>query len=402
VLTRVAALSTLSTRAQERGTRFLIYPQSKRLPGFRTPEVVYVDAPPGSIKPGPEDTAIYIVDAVDKLAYREGGGKPPYTGPRFPPAAPDPEGHFDHIDPTNPAFPSATVYAAVRCVLAIWEGYFGRQLPWYFRRKYPRLEVVPQVQTDTAYSGDGYLEFGFANRANPFCELFDVVAHEMGHLINWEVIGKPRRRSMVYRANDEACADLVSIVSSLHFDSVVNHLLEHTKGNLFSVNELARIGDLGKTRQARIAFNARRMSTVRRDRDRDRYKYNLSLPFTGGAFDILVGIYERGLIHRGAIPAALAQRSHYIRRREIARIQREFGQRFSANPAKFTRALLDARDIFGRLLARAWDKTAARHRSHAGVAKNMIAADNELTGGRYGSLIRESFAWREILPPRTP
>lgn len=36
-------------------------------------------------------------------------------------------------------------------------------------------------------------------------------------------------------------------------------------------------------------------------------------------------------------------------------------------------------------------------RSHAAVGANMIAADVELSGGRYGPWVRECFERREIL-----
>ena len=210
-------LRTLNRRFEQRGTRFLVYAQSKKLNGFARPELIYVNAPPGSIRPGPEDDAIYVVDAADKWAYRETGGAPPYTGARFPPAIPNRDGHFDMITPTHPAFSSATVYASVKCVFEIWEEYFGRQLSWRNGRRTQRLEVIPRAETDNAWAGDGFLEFGLVNNSpsNPYCQNFDAVAHEVGHTIGWIVIGKPARRSLDYRANDEACADLIAIVSAL-------------------------------------------------------------------------------------------------------------------------------------------------------------------------------------------
>ena len=388
---------TLQTRFKERGTRFLIYPQPKTLRGFASPVPVYVDMPPRTIKAGPEDDALYVVDAVDKLAYKESRSKPPYTGARYAAAEPDADGHFDHIKPTDRRFLSATVYATVRCVHEIWEGYFGRHLPWYVSDGGRRFEIVPFAETDTAYSGDGYLEFGYPTVRNPYCQNFDVVAHEVGHSIGWAVIGRPEHRSMAYRANDEACADLMAIVASLHFESMVDRLLRETRGNLFSVNVLSRLGKLGKTRQARKAFNRVTMSTVRRDPDPARQKYNLSLPFTGGGFDILVEIYEQGLLAREAIPVALATWSGSAGRRELRAIQREFSRHYARKRARFRSALLDARDHFGRLIARAIDKTGMTERSHARLAANMLHADGELSGGRYAALIRESFERRGIL-----
>jgi hypothetical protein len=396
-----------SVPSDSKGTRFLVYPQPKRLRGFDRPEVIHLRAAPGSIQAGPQDHLAYVVDAVDKVAYAElkgqRGGKPPYTGPRYPPAEPSASNHFDHLRAGTRAFRSATAFATVRLVLEIWEGYFGRQLRWYFRRMHPRLEIIPLLDADNAYSGPGYLELGGASRSSPYCENFDVVAHEVGHLIVRGVIGNPapNRKTLAFRGHDEAAADLVAIVASLSFESVLDHLLEHTRGNLFSSNEISRLGELGKTTQIRKAFNYLKMSTVKRDRDPDPavYKYRLSRPFTGGAFDVLVEIYEQGLVDRKAIPSELADRSYMVRGREREAVQKEFARHFGSKRKRFKDALVQARDYFGRLLARTWDKTSLRSLSYPRVAANMIAADVELSGGRYGDVIRECFEWREILPP---
>jgi hypothetical protein len=394
---------TLNRRFEQRGTRFLIYPQSKKLRGFARPELIYVNAPPGSIRPGPEDDAMYVVDADEKLSYIEFGGKPPYLESRLPPAVPDPEGHFNHIRPTAPEFSSATVYASVKCVFEIWEDYVGRQLSWRNGRNRQRLEIIPRGDTDNSWAGVGFLEFGFADDApsNPYCQNFDVVAHEVGHVIGWMIVGRPVRRTMKYRANDEACADLISIISTLHFDSVVNHLLEHTRGDLASPNLVSRIGELSKTRYTRNAFNSARMSTVKKVADPDEYKIRLARPFTGAGFDLLVGLYLEGLVERGAIPAKLLRPSR-LRSREAALAHRVFVQHFKTKRARFESALFDARDYLGRLLARALERTPMRTRSHDTIAANMIAADRELSSSRYGALIRDCFVRREILPPAKP
>ena len=60
---------TLNARYKERGTRFLLYPQSRDLRGFSRPVTVYVDAPPGTIGAGPSDQLMQVVDAIDKESY---------------------------------------------------------------------------------------------------------------------------------------------------------------------------------------------------------------------------------------------------------------------------------------------------------------------------------------------
>ncbi len=395
----------LDTRLKETGTRFLIYPQHKSLKGFEKPEVVCLSAAPGTIQAGPEDEGIYVVDAKDKRPY-EWPQKPPYTGPRHTLAEPDAQGHFDRIKPAERTFSSATMFATVRRVLDIWEDYFGRKLPWYFRVTYPRMELIPRVEWDNAQSGYGFLEFGFGrtpsggiDHNNPYCENFDVLAHELGHSIKNEVIGWPARDrvTLEYGGHHEALADLVAMVASLHFDTVIDHLLEHTAGNLFSVNELSRVGELSKTRQIRKVFNYEKMSTVNHGEEHD-----LSLPFTGGAFDVFVEIYERNLIERGAIPKDLGDRSYNAQAREIPGIQNEFEGHFKNKKRDFRGALLDARDYFGSLLAKAWDRTSKNDLYYSDVVRNLIDADGELSGGQYGPLIRECFEWREITASVNP
>jgi len=260
---------------------------------------------------------------------------------------------------------------------------------------------VPRLaHQDNAWSGRGFLELGAEGRDKWYAENFDVVAHEVGHLILRQVVGEPppARKTLAYRGHDEAAADLVAIVASLHFAPTVEHLLAHTRGNLFSPNELSRLGELGRAREVRRAFNYLTMADVRRHRDPDPavYKYRFSRPFTGGAFDVLVEIYEHGLVQRGAIPEALAAASWKARGRALRALQREFDRHYRRRRAAFAEALLDARDYFGRLLARTWDKTALPGLSYGRVVRNMLAADTELSGGRYREIVRGCFAWRGI------
>jgi hypothetical protein len=399
---------TLSRRFKERGTRFLIHPQARDLRGFAKPEVVYVDAPPGSIGPGPADQLMYVVDAVRKDPYlvRHGRprGSPPYQGPRRDPVAPGRAGHFDHTQPGTREFSATMVFASVRCALEVWESYFGRQIPWQFRRDYSRLEVIPRVEDTTAWSGYGFLEFG--RRGGLLCENFDVVAHELGHSLIRSVIGRPPHRTIAFRAFDEASADLIAITASLHFESVVAHLMAHTKGNLFSSNILSRIGELNRRQHVRNALNAWTMQDAYEEFvDENSRQYQLSLPFTGGAFEVLVEIYEQGLLQRGVVTEALVATSRAARRRDLARTQREFGRAFGPHRQAFITALFDARDYFGRLLARTWEKTSLGDlRGHTRLAYervvgHMLAADAELSGGRYQAIVRAIFERRGILSP---
>src|SRR2546427_697577 len=363
--------------------------------------------------------APYADDATGEPRWR-----PPYPRrePRRAPARPR-RGHFDHLAVGTRAFWACHVFATVRCVREIWEHCFGRRLPWFFKDPdAPRLEIIPRAESANAWSSEGFLEFGYLldRRRRPawLCENFDVVAHETGHLILKSVIGNPTnaKKTLDYRAHEEAAADLVAVVACLHFDEVVRRLLRNTKGRLFSRNLLSRLGEEGRRSQIRTAFNAATMwspSVVRADAAYD--KHGFSKPFSGGAFDLFVEIYERHLVRRGAIPAALARRSRSAVatalaglareavHRRFRRLRRAFAEHFVGAEETFRQALGEARDDFARLLARTWDRTSVRDfpgrgPAYAGVVTNMLAADRAVTGGRYGEIIRKAFRQRGIVP----
>jgi hypothetical protein len=412
-------------RFDTRGTRFWIFPQPRGVEGFRKPCLVYVDSRPGTIGPGPADARMYVVDALAKPPYSdeatgEPRWRPPYPrrAPRRKPVRPRRNGHFDHLRPGTRAFSAAHVFAVVRCVLEIWEHHFGRRIPWFFKdRRYRRLELIPRAVTSNSWSSEGYLEFGFrrGSRFDPFSDNFDVVAHETGHLILKSVIGNPTnaKKTLEYRAHEEGAADLIAVVACLHFDDVARRLLQHTKGRLFSRNMLSRIGERGRNTEIRRSFNAETMwspSVVNAERRYD--KHGFSRPFTGGAYDVFVEIYERYLVERDAIPAwlarqsrsavatALEERSRDAIHRRFVELRGDFGRYFAGREEKFVDALRDARDDFGRLLAATWDRTSVEDFSYSRAVANMLAADARLTGGHYASIIRKAFRQRGIVPAR--
>jgi hypothetical protein len=92
----------------------------------------------------------------------------------------------------------------------------------------------------------------------PFALNFDVVAHELGHLIIYETIGVPDLRVVEgeYFGFHECAADLIALISASHFDSLIDVLLAETRGNLYSFNELDRFAELSVNRQVRLASNS--------------------------------------------------------------------------------------------------------------------------------------------------
>jgi len=394
----------LDAQLTQTGTRFRIFPQSRHLAAFKEPETLYVSVSPNAIKPGPTDDRFYVLDAIDKKPYGENNGRvDPYSGHHNPPLKPGPDRHFDHFDVGSRDFLVATMYATVRRVLDIWEGYFERRLEWHFSRHFERLELVPLIKWDNAQSGYGFLEFGY-NRirpgvpdfTKPHCENFDVLAHELGHSFIFSEIGipDPVTRTLEYGGHHEAAGDLVAIVAALHFDKVVSHLLESSRGNLFTANALSRLGDVSESKEVRKAFNDETMRTVSAE------EHELSQPMTGALFDIFVEVFQKGLVKKGLITQKLADQSSHEPDDNIddRAIQAAFNEAYSGNKAGFKKALLEARDYLGELLARTWTGMSPHCFTYSAVGQKLLSVDRQM-GGHHQETIRSCFQWREIELP---
>jgi hypothetical protein len=211
------------------GTMFQLVPQ----PGF-PPEIVHVTPRFGRIGAGPRDETIQVVDARNKVSYKDDhtlryeGRKPPYEGKRRDAVRPDPDGHFvTGVRPDSLDFLAAAAFAATRFTLEVWRFHLGRDVKWHFGGK--TLELIPRVRSANSWVGDGFMEFGYDKYPDegyhhrPFASTFDAVAHETGHLIMKGLLGNPPfdERSIQYRAHEEAAADLITLVALMHFDSVV-------------------------------------------------------------------------------------------------------------------------------------------------------------------------------------
>ena len=129
---------------------------------------------------------------------------------------------------------------------------------------------------------------------------FDVIAHEVGHAIIYSEVGvpDPDQATGEYFGFHESAADLVALVSSLHFNSLVEHLLENTSGNLYMLNTVNRMAELSGNKQIRIAANDVRLSKFAEGWVKE---HKLSQPLTGAFFDILVDIFHECLVDYGCI-----------------------------------------------------------------------------------------------------
>jgi len=389
------------------GTRFRLFAQDPSLEAFREPETVWIARAAGTVAPGPADERMYVVDAIGKRGPYEYPYLPPYVGPACPPAVSSPQGHFDHLEVGSPAFRAAHTYGTVRRVLDIWESYAGHRIEWHFRDVYDRLELVPYVGWANAQAGFGFIETGYARdeRGEPrlHWQNFDVLAHELGHLLIYSQVGTPARstRTDQYFGFHESAADLVALVGCLHFHTVADHVLRRSAGNLYYLTELSRIGELSETAQIRIADNDLRMSDVEdlsTSRDLSCALHELAQPLTGAVFDIFVDVYQQNLVDAGLISAELDHASGRVSGILVddPAIEVRFASAYEGRHEAFKAVLLQTRDYLGTGLAHVWRRLSPHYLTYLDVLDALLSVDRDLTGGRYARTIRESFAWREI------
>lgn len=390
------------------GTRFRLFPQSPLLTAYQIPETVWLPLRPSEIMPGPSDTRMYISDAINKPHY-DYPFLPPYQGETNSPVLPAKDGHFDHFEVGTTEFEAAHMYGTLRWVLDIWETYFERTIHWSFSDHYARLELVPWLNWDNAHSGFGFIEMGFGRddkgQKFPYNLNFDVLAHELGHTLLYSVIGMPDddRATAEFFAFHETASDMVAIVSVLHFNSVLDHLLNQTGGNLYAQNELNRIGEESSSRQIRMASNDLKMNQVPSPDTplsdlSNKQIHDMSLPLTGALFDLLVEVFQQNLVDDGLISAELDLISRGLNESELvedSRLQDAFNRAFAENPDGFKKALVDARDYMGMVLSRSWELL-SWEMSFPLFVQCLFQADRELSAGYYHNEIAEVFDWREI------
>jgi len=354
---------------------------------------------------------MYVVDPIGKkmaygLAETARGDPlyllPPWPGDFFPPALPSRDGHFDHLEPEDPEFEAAHLFGCVRFTLDVWEKYFGHPIAWHFAGDLDRLELVIQRNLrENAFMGYGFLEVGFHETqdgdAEPFSLNFDVVAHEVGHCIVYSVVGvpDPGEASAEYYGFHESAADMTALIAALHFDSVIDDLLETSHGNLYTRNLVNRIAELSGNGQIRMAANPMSMlDFVSGWRD----EHALAQPLTGAMFDIFVDLFHEELVARGLITADQEDLSDQLEDSPdyFRVIQPIFDEAYAAAPEDFRDALVASRDELGMLLAETWRRLGPDDLSYATVGDALRLVDETITGGRWRSIIDVNLSRRSI------
>lgn len=392
------------------GTRFALFPQLPSLAQQAEPEIVWVSSPAGSVVAGPADHRMYVVDPVGKeraYGYYPGRGgstfhyRPPWQGPVLPQAQPDAEGHFDHLAPGTYAFEQAHAFGAIRFTMDIWERYFERRLEWHFRDHYERLEIVFLRGLDNAFAGFGSVEIGsYTLKTGELVEFglsFDILSHELGHLIIYNEIGLPGKVEVdgEYFGFHESAADMVALISLLHFDSAVVGLLEASSGNLYSFNRLNRFGEVSDHGQLRSASNDVTLYDFAQGWV---HEHKLSQVMTGALFDIWVDIFHEMLLEAGLISGDLEDLSDRLEGdpayQEV--IQPLFDAAYAANPGPFADALVASRDYMGFAMAGVWERLSIETLDFGDVYETFLEVDAAMTGGAYHRIISINMERRGI------
>lgn len=392
------------------GTRFRLFPQLPLSDDDNQSEVVAVSIPAGEVQTGPSDDRMYTVYPIGKdEAYGAEWGTPsspllylpPWDGDIQKLAESDAHGHFDSIEIDTPQFQSAHLYGSVRWVLDIWERYFGEDLQWHFARDYERMELSILPELDNAQIGYGFLEVGAHHTDDgdklPFSLNFDVVAHEVGHAIIYSKVGipNPSAEQAEYFGFHESAADLVALISLLHFEIVLDDLLDNTRGNLYTLNRLNRFAELSRNEQIRLAANPLVMSNFI---DGWEDEHDLAQPLTGAMFDILVDIFHECLLSAGLLTPYVEDLADQVEYRpeHTDLIQAYFDEAYEGNALEFRQALIDARDTMGTYLADTWNQLSPDYLNYDDVGRVLIDVDQKLLGGRYESVIVNNLRLREI------
>ena len=331
-------------------TKFRIFLQPPYVPGFQHPVTVAIDTGDDQIKPGFADSLLYVLDAVNKPAYRAQApheyqpnrGRPWRGSVNHTVARPNDEGHFDHLAPDDPAFPAASVYATARLALNFWnrifrEAGYDELTEWHHRAAdledkpehlRSRLQLVPRSVSAGARSGYGYIEIGRDNPGHSYqasdgdrpriayqrgamWQNFDVIAHEMGHAILFARVGFPASAAgktdwfaipePEFLAFHELMADLMAILSLLDLPQAREFVLTRRDGLDLAggVGELQNLAAPGFL-PIRTALNQRTYRGNEAALENEHAHQN-SMALTGAIFDTLRSVYEADL-YRTAEP----------------------------------------------------------------------------------------------------
>lgn len=307
----------------------------------------------------------------------------------LPPAKPDEEGNFLYW-PGTPEFGQVNAFYYTNFTLRMYERYAHRQIPWSFPS--PRITVDPQVgsEANAFYSEQdrllGFHTFRVNGEEVNTSYSADIVSHEAAHAI-LDGLRDFYNESfgLATSAFHESFGDISAVLVALHDDSLVQRLLNWTKGDLRLDNFIAAVGEQmttqlmqaemrhmhGHTIYLRNAlnklvfkpFDALPYALENPELELGREPHNYSRLFTGAVYDIMVGIYEQ---LSASMPPHIA--------------------------------VIKSRDILGSILVCAVELGPVGEFDFADMACAFITAEHILYEDKYGAVLRDVFCEkRQIL-----
>jgi hypothetical protein len=358
------------SEAAQQSVNVVVYPQD---PFVGDPEVREMNA--ADIQPGLVNSRVVIQDSIVK------------------PAQPDDEGHYMYWPGTS-EFDQVNAFYYTTFTLRMYERYAQRGLPWSFPS--PRLAIDPHRGdgANAFYSEqDRLLGFNSFQGNGTFvyaAQSADVVTHETGHAV-LDGLRDLFNESFGLGANafHESFGDMTAVLVALHDDSLIQRLLDWTKGDLRMSSFLSTLAeqmtitlrqeaDRAKHIQRHTIYLRNTLNTFRvrpfdelpadtnnPEGELSREAHNYSRLFSGAFYDILVGIYERIKAEDPHTPARVA-------------IHR-------------------ARDIAGYMLVCAVELGPVGECDFADMAKAFMAANAVLEKGKHEDILVQVFTARGIL-----
>ena len=162
-------------------------------------------------------------------------------------------------------------------------------------------------------------------------------------------------------------------------------LLANTRGNLYALNKLNRLGELATHDQIRIVSNRLTLwDFVNGWSD----EHDLGQPLTAALFDTMVDIFHELMKDRGLISEEIEDLSDQLEGSPAyeAVMQDIFDEVFENHPDEMREALADARDFIGVYLATAFSKLTPQL-TYYDVADALQEAEQEVSGGRYQEVV---------------
>ena len=268
-----------------------------------------------------------------------------------------------------------------------------------------------------AHSGPGFIETGMmpdeAGAQQLLALNFDVIGHETGHAILFSQVGVPPPGKMTgqYLAFHESFSDMIGLIAAMNFPSVTRKLLAQTGGNLYVLNLVNRLGKLSDRTQVRIADNTTTMADVAGlhlladgswadPMGEGRNQHALGEPLTGAVFDMLVEIFQDGLVRRGAIAPDRDPRgwTRAAVDASFATLHAESRHALARFADEFTAAIDGARDVVGGAMAHAILTLDPETLSFDRVAARMLEAAAGQGQGHILPALLDDFLWRGIDP----